>query len=570
MKNLLLITLVIFVSMGQLMAQSIVGTDPENKNVVLEEFTGINCPYCPDGHVIAQAIYDAHPEDVVLINIHQGGYASPSGGQPDFRTPWGDAIAGQSGLTGYPMGTVNRHVFSGTTTAMSRGSWTSASNQILGAESYLNVGCKVFIAESTMNINVEVYYTGDSPEPTNFLNIAILQNNIVSYQSGGSSNYVHKHMLRDMLTGQWGVEIEETTEGSLYTYSLVYELPADIYGIPTVMEDMDVVAFVSETTQEIVSGIKGEMIFQAAYDYDASVSEILHPSGEACIGALAPQMEMTNFGGINLTEAVIEYSVNSAEVFSYNWTGDLEYTNSEVVTLPAIPVVLENENDLQITIISTNGVADENTDNNTSSVLFGQAPQTSKNIGMQLFVGYSFGDEISWEFVDGNNEVLVEGSDYSNGDLVQMNLPIVNTDCYILRLFDSSGNGFSGNGYLKLKDNGAVFAYITTELEDQLDITFLAGDPTGISPISMEHEVSIYPNPSYETAHVSFLLEEKANVNISIYNIVGSQVLEIPNRTLNAGEQNIEFNTNSLEEGIYFVNLQINNQTITKKITVLK
>ena len=30
-----------------------------------------------------------------------------------FNTSFGAAIAGQSGLSGYPAGTVNRHVFSG-------------------------------------------------------------------------------------------------------------------------------------------------------------------------------------------------------------------------------------------------------------------------------------------------------------------------------------------------------------------------------------------------------------------------------------------------------------------------
>ncbi len=94
-----------------LVAQTIVSTSPENKNVILEEFTGIHCGYCPQGHAIAQSIQDANPNDVFLINIHQGGYATPGTGEPDFRTDFGDAIAGQSGLTGYPAGTVNRHIF---------------------------------------------------------------------------------------------------------------------------------------------------------------------------------------------------------------------------------------------------------------------------------------------------------------------------------------------------------------------------------------------------------------------------------------------------------------------------
>ena len=63
-----------------LFAQNFVSTTPENKNVILEEFTGIHCGYCPDGHLMAQNFHDANPGDVVLINIHTGSYANPSPG----------------------------------------------------------------------------------------------------------------------------------------------------------------------------------------------------------------------------------------------------------------------------------------------------------------------------------------------------------------------------------------------------------------------------------------------------------------------------------------------------------
>src|SRR5690554_6885345 len=88
----LLVGLFALVSYGQ----TIVSTSPENKNVVLEEFTGIHCVYCPQGHAIAKAIQDAHPDDVSLINIHQGSFATPGPNEPDFRTPYGNAIVGQS------------------------------------------------------------------------------------------------------------------------------------------------------------------------------------------------------------------------------------------------------------------------------------------------------------------------------------------------------------------------------------------------------------------------------------------------------------------------------------------
>ena len=112
MKNLLTIALALVTTIS--FAQTFVSTTPENKNVVLEEFTGIYCGFCPDGHVIGQGLHDANPNDVFLINIHTGGYSNPNGpSDPDFNCLYGAAIGSASGLAGYPAGTVNRATFNG-------------------------------------------------------------------------------------------------------------------------------------------------------------------------------------------------------------------------------------------------------------------------------------------------------------------------------------------------------------------------------------------------------------------------------------------------------------------------
>jgi hypothetical protein len=256
MKKLSLYLLFIFLTISSI-GQTIVNTTPEDKNVVLEEFTGIHCVYCPEGHAIAQAIQNNNPGDVYLINIHVGSYAVPGAGEPDFRTPFGSAIVGQTGLIGYPAGTVNRHHFPGQAqnggngTAMSRGQWTSASNQILGEGSYVNVGVEADIDVQTreVTVHVEAYYTGNSPESSNLLNVALLQNNTLGPQTGGNmgDEYVHMHRLVYMITGQWGVSISPTTTSTFIDETYTYTIPADYNGVPAEIADMEVVAFLTET-----------------------------------------------------------------------------------------------------------------------------------------------------------------------------------------------------------------------------------------------------------------------------------------------------------------------------------
>jgi len=247
----------IMISAG-LSAQVLVGTDPMLKNAILEEFTGIHCTYCPDGHAIAQAILDANPGRAFTIALHQGSYATPSGTEPDYRTIFGDPIAGQTGLTGYPSGTVNRHVFTGTTTALGRSAWSASCAQVMDETSPVNIGISSDYEASTrlLTIQVELYYTANAPTSNNFINVALIQDSIYGPQTGGNAgnNYRHMHMLRHMITGQWGDEVTTTTEGSLVSRTYTYTVPAAYISIPAIVENMKVVAFVTKDHQEIYTG----------------------------------------------------------------------------------------------------------------------------------------------------------------------------------------------------------------------------------------------------------------------------------------------------------------------------
>ena len=55
----LLILLISFPLIG--FSQIFVSTTAENKNIILEVFTGISCGICPSGHQIAQQLHDANP-----------------------------------------------------------------------------------------------------------------------------------------------------------------------------------------------------------------------------------------------------------------------------------------------------------------------------------------------------------------------------------------------------------------------------------------------------------------------------------------------------------------------------
>ncbi|MCX6269983.1 MAG: Omp28-related outer membrane protein [Bacteroidetes bacterium] len=246
----LLVTLICVILPGFLIAQNIVSTTVGPRNAVLEEFTGINCPNCPDGHARAEALAAAHPGRVVIINVHAGSYANPSAGQPDFRTPYGTAIDAFAGVAAYPSGTMNRIVWPGAynqapyfpqnppnNLAIRRPGWWDTGYPGLGTGEYIilnggdspvNIGCVTVWNDVTreLTITVELYYTSGDSVAENKLNVVFTENHVIGYQSGGSNTYDHKHILREMITGQWGESITPTTLGTLITKSYVYTVPA--------------------------------------------------------------------------------------------------------------------------------------------------------------------------------------------------------------------------------------------------------------------------------------------------------------------------------------------------------
>ena len=362
-----------------IIAQTIVSTSPMNKRAVLEEYTGINCGYCPDGHKIAHDIQVAHPGLFFPIAIHEGGYAAPNAGQPDYRTSFGTALSGQTGLTGYPAGTINRHVWTGTVTDVDRTAWASYTTTALGTASPVNVALTADINYTTrvLTVLVEVYYTANSAATTNKLNVALCQNNVKGPQANGSvynptmvtadGKYLHQHMLRHLLTTQWGVSIPTTTTGTFFTQTFTYTVPASYISVPVELPQLEVIAFVTEGNQEILSA-DGKAVNQPTFD--ASVSAITGVPVYTCTGTFAPTATLKNAGTTTLTSATISYSVDGGTPATYNWTGSLATGATATVVLPSVTATGNGSHTLTISSSVPNGNADWNSLNDSYSSSF--------------------------------------------------------------------------------------------------------------------------------------------------------------------------------------------------------
>lgn len=79
-----------------------------------------------------------------------------------------------------------------------------------------------------------------------------------------------------------------------------------------------------------------------------------------------------------------------------------------------------------------------------------------------------------------------------------------------------------------------------------------------------------YPNPFNPSTNISFYLPEERPVRLGIYNIVGQQVALLMDDTIQSGEHSVVWNAANNPSGIYIVQLETGNRTLTRKITLIK
>ncbi len=140
---------------------------------------------------------------------------------------------------------------------------------------------------------------------------------------------------------------------------------------------------------------------------------------------------------------------------------------------------------------------------------------------------------------------------FQNVKLTGMNLKDV-----LVKFVVTNGNG--NNLYL---DNINLFQSQPTEPP--------VPNPVGISENANLFSAGLYPNPTSGNVSVKINSPVSGNAVITVVNTLG-QVLAVKNTVLNGGSNVIEMNVSELPAGLYSVNVESNNGSVSKKLTVNK
>lgn len=93
---------------------------------------------------------------------------------------------------------------------------------------------------------------------------------------------------------------------------------------------------------------------------------------------------------------------------------------------------------------------------------------------------------------------------------------------------------------------------------------------TGIPSLQTLSNWSVYPNPVSDKMTINYYLNNSTDVAINLFDMLGNKVNEIVNNYQSSGEHQIQWTSNELSNGIYFLQIRVNDKVTTQKISIVR
>ena len=95
--------------------------------------------------------------------------------------------------------------------------------------------------------------------------------------------------------------------------------------------------------------------------------------------------------------------------------------------------------------------------------------------------------------------------------------------------------------------------------------------PTAVpGQLEPQNRMSVFPNPMNAFGHVELTLNSSGRVNISIFDLTGTEVVKLHDGRLSQGAHHItiDLSQTKIRSGIYFIRMQHANGVLTRKLVI--
>ncbi len=224
-----------------------------HKVVLIEEFTGMKCVNCPNGHLVTKALHELHDDSVIVMAIHSYPIAPPASWN-NLQINEGVALDNYLGpAPAWPAASVDRVAVSGTIINNAASWGSTVISQLSQSPDVLitiknNYDATPIVTDSGTVTKLKTKITVvllSSYTSTLKLSVMLQEDHIIAPQetsAGINNEYDHEFVLRDMFTSYNGTALSaQNTLGRLYLKEFELYIPTGWN-----MNNSNVVAFVHE------------------------------------------------------------------------------------------------------------------------------------------------------------------------------------------------------------------------------------------------------------------------------------------------------------------------------------
>lgn len=227
-------------------------------------------------------------------------------------------------------------------------------------------------------------------------------------------------------------------------------------------------------------------------------------------------------------------------------------------------LIVNGQNTVSIQIISYNGGVEDATPNNNYSEGRVSIVQLDKSAELEIRPDANFWN-FSWSITDMNgNYMMSENVSTSETYSTDICLP---EGCYYFIPEDWYDEGMSTDtAAIMRKANGDILFAVRGE-------DFHSGKPvefclvaSSVRDVAIE-ELRVFPNPASYAVFLSVVSEGNSDAKIEVSDLLGNKLITL-NKDIKLGDNFFGIDISNLSNGVYFVRINTNGNTTTKKFTV--